>query len=794
MKGRSPAVAILIAAAVVTSAAAVQQKARTSSALHPITPKIAEAARPLPLNAVRLTGGPLKRAQQLDADYLLKLEPDRMLSFYRTRAGLAKKAEPYGGWDGEGRQLTGHIAGHYLSAVSYMWAATGDPRFKQRADYIVDELKLVQDAHKNGYLGAIMGGEEAFNEVAKGNIKSGGFDLNGLWSPWYTLHKTYAGLRDAYRYTGSRKALDIEIKYAEWAESILSKLDDAQTQKMLNTEFGGMNEVLADLYADTGDRRWLDLSYHFEHRFIMEPLERHDDILAGVHGNTTVPKVLGSLMRFMYTGEIGDAFASAFFWDRVAKHHSFATGGHGKDEYFREPDKLSNIVDGRTAESCNVYNMLKMTRQLFALRPDIEYAEFHERALFNHVLGSMDDEGNTCYMVPVGQGVRREYQNMFQSFTCCVGSGMESHALHGFGLYYASPDRLWVNLYAPSTAEWTAAGVTLQMDTTFPEGDAATLTVTTRAPKAFTIAMRRPRWAGRGFSVKVNGTEIAESQVPGPGSYVELTRTWKTGDTVQLVLPKTLHLEPLVDNPRRAAIMWGPLVMAGDLGPEPVRGRGAPPAPPVDMPAFVTTSRNPSDWLKPIAGKPGSFRSDGVGKDRDIDLTPFYRLHHRTYAAYFDIYTAADWTKKSAEVAAERERVRQLEAATVGFVQPGEMQPERDSNQQGENTNIARVGQRTGRTGRGWFSFDMPVDATKANVLVVTYHSDSRRPRTFDILIDGQPLAQEQFDPSSDNRFVDREYPIPAAAVQGRQKITVRFQATGGNDIAAVFGMRMIRR
>src|SRR4029078_11692503 len=232
-------------------------------------------ARPVPLGKVRITGGPLQRAQQVTATYLLALDPGRMIAFHRTRAGLKQKAEPYGGWDGSGRQLTGHIAGHHLSAVSYMWAGAADPRFKQRADYIVSELKLVQDAHKNGYLGAIMGGEEAFNEVAKGNIKSGGFDLNGLWSPWYTLHKTYAGLRDAYRFTGNRAALDIELKYAAWAESILLKLDDAQTQKMLNTEFGGMNEVLADLYADTGDRRWLDLSYHFEHRLVMEPLKRH---------------------------------------------------------------------------------------------------------------------------------------------------------------------------------------------------------------------------------------------------------------------------------------------------------------------------------------------------------------------------------------------------------------------------------------------------------------------------------------------------------------------------------------
>ena len=790
------AAAVLIAAATVT-AAAMQQKARPAAALKPITPKIADVAKPLPLEAVRLTGGPLKHAQDLDAEYLLKLEPDRMLAFYRERAGLQKKAELYGGWDGAGRNLTGHIAGHYLSAVSYMWAATGDPRFKQRADYIVDELKLVQDAHKNGYVGAIMGGEEAFDEVAKGNIKSGGFDLNGLWSPWYTLHKTYAGLRDAWRYTGNRRALDIEIKYAEWAESILSKLDEAQTQKMLNTEFGGMGEVLADLYADTGDRRWLDLSYRFEHRLVMDPLQEHEDNLNGLHANATIPTLIGSLARFIYTGNSGDGFAASFFWDRVAKHHSFATGGMGKDEYFRQADRLSPIIDGRTAESCNVYNMLKMTRTLFALRPDDEYAEYQERELFNHVLGSIDpNDGSTCYMVPVGQGVRREYQNMFQSFTCCVGTGMENHALHGYGIYFesdAASKKLWVNLYVPSTVNWADAGVKLAMDTTFPEGDAATLTVSPSAPKTFTIALRRPLWAGEGFSVTVNGEPVKD--VPVAGSYVELNRTWKAGDTVALVLPKAFHLEPTPDNPGRVAIMWGPLVMAGDLGPEPPRGgRGAPPPAPVNVPSLVSTSRHPSDWLTPVADKPGSFRTNGIGKDKDVELTPFYRLHRRLYAAYFDLYTPAEWAKKSAEVAAERERQKQLEMATVAYVQPGEMQPERDFNQQGENTTVARLNGRVGRTGRGWFSFDVPVDATKQNVLVVTYHTDSRRPRTFDILVDGQPLAQERFESSSESRFVDKEYAIPAATVQGKEKVTVRFQATGGSDIAAVFGLRMIRR
>ena len=779
-------------------AAAIPQ---TRSSAGPATPRIAETARPLPLDAVRLTGGPLKRAQDLDAQYLLALEPDRMLSFYRTRAGLQKKAEPYGGWDGEGRNLTGHIAGHYLSAVSYMWAATGDPRFKQRADYIVDELKTVQDAHKNGYLGAIMGGEEAFNDVAKGNIRSGGFDLNGLWSPWYTLHKTYAGLRDAYRFTGNRRALDIEIRYAEWAESILSKLDDAQTQKMLNTEFGGMNEVLVDLYADTGDRRWLDLSYHFEFRAVVDPWKQHEDDLNGLHGNATIPKAIGSLARFIYTGDLNDGFGSAFFWDRVVKHHTFATGGHGKDEYFREADRLSNIVDGRTAESCNVYNMLKLTRELFALRPDQEYAAFQERALFNHVLGSIDpDDGSTCYMVPVGQGVRREYQDMLPngaeqgSFTCCVGTGMENHALHGFGLYYASPQKLWVNVYAPSAAEWSAEGVKLAMDTRFPEGDNATLTLTLSAPKTFTVALRRPAWAGEGFAVSIDGAP--QPALPAPGTYVELRRTWKTGDTIALVMPKALHLEPLANDPRRAAIMWGPLVMAGDLGPEPPRGAGRERAPAgIDIPVIVATTNTPSDWLKPVAGKPGTFRTDGVGRSHDIDLTPFYRLHRRVYMGYFDIYTPAEWAEKSSEVAAERERQRQIEAATIAYLQPGEMQPERDFNQQGESTTVTRVNQRPGRMGRGWFSFDLPVESAHQNVLIVTYHTDSRRPRTFDILVDGQPLAQERFEPASDNRFVDREYEIPLAAIpQGKPKVTVRFQATGGNDMAAVFGIRMVRR
>ena len=782
----------------------------------PLSPVIPPAARPFPLSAVRLTGGPLKNAQDLDAQYLLALEPDRMLAGYRLRAGLEPRAKGYGGWDSvEGKQLTGHIAGHYLSAVSLMWAATGDSRFKERADYLVKELKEVQDKNGNGYLGALANGQERFAEVAQGNIRSGGFDLNGLWSPWYVLHKTYAGLRDAYRLTGNRTALELEIKFAAWAEAILAKLSDAQVQRMLNTEFGGMNEIFADLHADTGDRRWLALSYQFEHHAFTDPLKRHQDNLAGKHGNTQVPKMLGSLARFASTGDPGDAYAAAFFWDRVVQHHSYATGGHGKDEYFGESDKLNDRVDGRTAETCNVYNMLKMSRTLFSLRPDPYYADFHERALFNHILASLDPrEGWACYMVPVGRGVQHEYErNMLNGgFTCCVGSSMESHALHADGLYFEAGDRLWVNLYAPSTAEWPAAGVNLVMATDFPEGESATLTLTVAAPKEFTLALRRPFWVGTNFAVTINGQPVSPdllaapraevgggrrgAPVPPPkiSSFVELKRLWKTGDTVALRLPKTLRLEPLPDNPRRVALLWGPLVLAGDLGPEGERrGRRSANAPDEAVPVFVAADRPVTDWLQPVPNQPGNFHTVGVGKNREVDFVPFYRLHRRLYGIYWDLFTPAEWDQHAAQLAAERAKQRKLEATTVSYAQPGEMQAERDANMQGEGTEPTRVQGRPGRRGTKWFSFDLAVDPAHPLALVVTYNHDEWQDRTFEILADGRRVGEQTIERRGPMRFFDVEYPLPAEAVQGKQKVTVKFQATHANEIGAVFGLRVIR-
>ncbi|HEV2971703.1 MAG TPA: beta-L-arabinofuranosidase domain-containing protein, partial [Pirellulales bacterium] len=792
-----------------------------------IKPAVPYEATPLPLADVRLTGGPLKHAQDLDAEYLLKLEPDRMLYYLRVRAGLEPKAKSgYGGWDGGGRQLTGHIAGHYLSAISYMYAATGDSRFKDRVDTVVNELREIQDKQGDGYIGGLMGsagpsgggagrgdqklvdGKALFQKLSQGTIRSGGFDLNGMWSPWYVQHKIFAGLRDAYRIAGNRTSLEVEKKLASWVDGILANLTDDQLQRMLATEFGGMNEVLADLYADTGDKRWLALSDKFEHKAIVNPLAEKNDILNGKHGNTLVPKLLGELMRYVYTGNELDGEAARFFFEEVAFHHSFATGGHGRNEYFGHADVLNPMIEGRTAESCNVYNMLKMSREMFGIDPDIRYADFHERALFNHILASINPEtGQTSYMVPVGQGVMQEYQTMLgagESFTCCVGTGMESHALHGYGVFYESGNELWVNLFAPCAADWKSKGVTLQMDTSFPEGDAATLKVTVDSPKEFTLRIRRPYWAADGFELKVNGE--AMGNLPKPDSYVEIKRTWKTGDTVALALPKTLWKATLPDNPDKAALMWGPLVLAGDMSSmnSTPRGRGRSGArggPPPNYPIFVSDEKSVDKWLLPVAGAPGTFkassRSPTGGPNTDVTFIPFFKMHDKRYGIYWDIMTNADWDKRAGQLAAEQAKQQKLTAATVGYAQPGEMQMERDFNYQaGEESQPVRTQDRGGRRAATWFSFDLPVDTKHPMTLVVTYRSDEQARRQFEVQVDGKKVGEQMINrpgPQEQANFFDVEYAIPAEAVKDKPKVTVRFQAEKGSEVGRVFGIRMIR-
>ena len=423
--------------------------------------RIRREAHPFRLEDVRLLDGPFKAAMTRDAEYLLRLEPDRLLSGFRKEAGLTPKAKAYGGW--ESMTIAGHSLGHYLSAVALMFASTGDTRFRDRVNYILAELDACQRTNGNGYVAAIPNGKKIFQEVSAGDIRPQPFDLNGGWVPWYTLHKLFAGLLDAHQYLQSTKALDIAAKLGDWADTTLAKLTEEQFQRMLDTEHGGMNEVLAELYARTGNKKYLQLSRRFHHKVVLEPLTRQEDRLQGLHANTQIPKLIGLARRYELTSDEADKTAAEFFWQRVVHHHSYVNGGHSDGERFGPPDKLNNRLSQNTAETCNTYNMLKLTRHLFEWHASASYADYYERALYNHILASQNpDDGMVCYYVPLRAGSRKVYSKPFDSFWCCVGTGMENHAKYGEAIYFHGNNALWVNLLFPSELNWRENGWALK--------------------------------------------------------------------------------------------------------------------------------------------------------------------------------------------------------------------------------------------------------------------------------------------------------------------------------------------
>ncbi|HEU4931863.1 MAG TPA: glycoside hydrolase family 127 protein, partial [Pyrinomonadaceae bacterium] len=465
--------------------------------------RVQREAEEFRLEDVRLLDGPFKHAMLKDAEYLLRLDPDRLLSGFRKEAGLKSKAETYGGW--ESMTIAGHSLGHYLSACALMFAATGDTRFRERVNYMVAELDECQRANGNGYVAAIPNGKKIFQEVSAGDIRVKPFDLNGGWVPWYTLHKLFAGLLDAHRYLPSKQALGIAVKLADWADTTVAKLTEEQFQRMLGCEHGGMNEVLAELYGRTGNEKYLQLSRRFHHKAVLEPLASREDRLQGLHANTQIPKLIGLARRYELTLDAGDKTAAEFFWQRVVHHHSYVNGGNSDGERFGPPDKLSDRLSPNTSETCNTYNMLKLTRHLFEWNASAEYADYYERALYNHILASQDpNDGMVCYYVPMKAGSKKLYSKPFDDFWCCVGTGMENHAKYGEAIYFHNHDTLWVNLFSPSELNWREKGLSLRQETLYPEGDKVNFTVKAQRPTNFSMRLRYPGWANN-VSVAVNG-------------------------------------------------------------------------------------------------------------------------------------------------------------------------------------------------------------------------------------------------------------------------------------------------
>ncbi|MFM9075772.1 MAG: glycoside hydrolase family 127 protein, partial [Bacteroidota bacterium] len=520
-----------------------------------VKPVIATGATAFALGDVRLLDGPFKQAMERDAAYLLEIEADRLLHRFRLNAGLQPKGEIYGGWEKE--SLSGHSLGHYLSACAIHYASTGDKRFLARVNYIVEELAECQAARKTGYVGAIPKEDSVWNLVSRGQMRVLDFSLNGAWSPWYTEHKVLAGLLDAFLHAGNKKALDISVRFGGWTLGLLKDLRPEQIQRMLDCEFGGMNEIMLNLYAITGEKRFLDGSMLFEHHKITDPLAKRVDDLNDRHSNTQIPKIIGSARRFELTGEARDKAVTEYFFETVSTNHTYAIGGNSDSEHLGKPGKLNERLSDNTAETCNTYNMLKLSRHLFTWEPHASLGDFYERALYNHILSSQrPSDGMMCYFTPLRRGGKKDYSDKFDSFWCCVGSGMENHVKYNEAIYYRGTDgSLLVNLFIPSELNWKEKGINVTQQTGFPNEGKTRLTIYGKSTGIWAIRIRKPWWAEQPMTIMVNGKHV--NSTANSSVYLAIERKWKNGDVVEITLPLSLRTESLPDNPNRFAFLYG---------------------------------------------------------------------------------------------------------------------------------------------------------------------------------------------------------------------------------------------
>lgn len=770
----------------------------------------AHAAGPIeyfPLKDVELLPGPLLDAAQGNRDHLLLFDPDRLLAPYLDEAGLESKAPRYPNWESTG--LGGHTAGHYLSALACAGKSLDDQECLRRVDYMVSELARCQAANGDGYVGGTPDGRELWEEVRRGEIKAEGFSLNGRWVPLYNLHKTLAGLRDAYLVAGNQQARSVLIGLADWCDALAAELTDEQIQKVLVCEHGGVNEVFADVAEITGDNRYLKLAERFSHRWLLDPLASRVDQLDGIHANTQAPKVIGFERIAGLGGPARLHDAAEFFWRTVVENRSIAFGGNSVSEHFPSLARSADYVSSREGpETCNTYNMLRLTEELFKANPKAEYADFYERALYNHILSARHPEhGGYVYFTPARPQHYRVYSRPEESFWCCVGTGMESHSRYGAFIYAHDDDGLYVNLFAPSSVKWQAKEAKVTQRTNFPDGADSKIVVALDSPKRFAIYLRRPHWAsGKQFQVAINGeVQRLGSQ---PSSYVTLEREWRNGDEIELKLPMRVSVEPLKNLEDYAAILYGPILLAAVTDRDDLDGlvagvgrmdhiaSGA--MRPLDeAPMLVCEQENLPNLVERTNASQLEFAiGDAIRPERfaDLKLVPFYRVHDARYMLYWRRATPDEYQRVLAEQrAAEAQRIA-LDQLTIDRVAPGEQQSEVEHGYRGESASTGVWRDRKYRHADGWFSYTLDAKAERDVALRVTYFGADHR--HFDILVNDELLEEVRLNAPDPDRFIERDYPIQSRLLDASKgdKLSIKFAAKPGSMAGGIYEVRLLRQ
>ena len=761
-----------------------------------------------PLSDVTLLDGPLKKARDLNIKTLLQYDVDRLLAPFLKEAGLTPKKPSFPNWDG----LDGHVGGHYLTAMAIN-AATGSEECRKLMEYMISELQACADANaKNypewgkGYLGGVPGSDRIWSNYKKGNFGP----YYGAWVPYYNIHKMYAGLRDAWVYAGNEQAKKLFLGFCDWAIDLTAGLTDAQVEQTLHTEHGGMNEVLADAYAITGDKKYLDVAKHFSHKRLLLPLSQRQDCLDNMHANTQVPKVVGFERISELSGDEAYHTASAYFWDIVTGERTLAFGGNSRREHFPSKEACKDFVsDIDGPETCNTNNMLKLSEELHRRNPEARYADFYELATFNHILSSQHPEhGGYVYFTSARPRHYRNYSAPNEAMWCCVGTGMENHGKYGQFIFTKKADNLFVNLFVSSELNWKEKGVVLRQETNFPYSETSRLTIA-QGKGQFTLQVRYPGWVKPGqFEVKVNGKPV--SIVTGPSSYVAIDRQWKKGDVVEMTFPMHNSIKYLPNLPQYIALMHGPVMLAMKTGTEDLAHLIADDSRfgqlavgkklPVDQ-APILINNNLEDianQLQPVAGKPLHFTlSTRMENEIRHELMPFFELHDARYMMYW-LALSEDNYKGYLDNLAKQEQERQaLEDRTVDKVQPGEQQPESDHFMETDNSFVGNsndVFYRDANDGH-YFSYLLQTGGQTDLSLRLKYWGVGEwKSHEFDILIDDALVTSvNNTGKYRISEFKYETYPIPAEMLKGKKQVRVKFVAKPHKQIGEIYEVRLVK-